>query len=90
MNPDTTAGGFPGFMGLVQQVQRTLVISAMIDVERERVEKYRFKNERASTSSFFPPERQARKVRMKRIGQNDQAARYKCLKRLYLHLPCLV
>ena len=54
MNPDTTAGGFPAFLGLVQQVQCTLVISAMINVERERVEKYRFKNELASVSSFFP------------------------------------
>ena len=42
MNPDTTVGGFPAFLGLVQQVQCTLVISAMIHVEREQVEKYRF------------------------------------------------
>ena len=53
MNPDMAAGGFPAFLGLVQQVQCTLVISAMIDVEREWVEKYRFKNKRASVSSFF-------------------------------------
>ena len=79
MNPDTTVGGFPAFLGLVQQVQCTLVISAMIDVEREQVEKYRFKNEQASTLSFFPPERQAQEVRMtrmKRIVQNDQVAQY--------------
>ena len=31
MNPDTTVGGFPAFLGLVQQVQCTLVISAMIE-----------------------------------------------------------
>ena len=60
MNPDTMAGGFLAFLGLVQQAQCTLVVSAMIDMERERVEKYRFKNERASPSSFFfHPERQA-------------------------------
>ena len=82
------------FLGLVQQAQCTLVVSAMIDMERERVEKYRFKNERASPSSFFfHPERQAwqlRQVQMTRIVQNDQATQYKCLKRLHSRLSRLV
>ena len=58
MNPDMAAGGFPAFLGLVQQVQCTLVISAMIDVERERAERQA---------------RQVRMITMKRIVQNDQA-----------------
>ena len=58
----------------------TVVISVMIDVERERVEKYGFKNERVF---FFSPERQAQMVR---IVPNDQSAQYKHLKQLYSRL----
>ena len=93
MSPDTTAGGFPAFLGLVQYSAATVVISVMIDVEREQVEKYQFKNEWVSVLSFFSPEHQARQAlltQMTPIVQNDQAARYKPLKRSYLRLSCLV
>ena len=52
MNPDLAAGGFfQCFWDLYSRYSAaTVVISVMIDVEREQVEKYWFKNERESAS----------------------------------------
>ena len=56
MNPDMAAGGFPAFWDLYSRYSAAMVvISVMIDVEREQVEKYRFKNERASANDANSP-----------------------------------
>ena len=72
MNPDTAAGGYPAFLDLVQQVQRSNGGDISHDRRLERQARW------------------TRTTRWTRIVQNDQAARYKHLKRLYSRLSRLV
>ena len=88
MNPGTLVGGFPAFLGLVQQLQHSNGGDIRHDQRGKRNTSSKMSGQ--ACRIFFPPERQARQARMTQIVQNDQAARYKHLKRLYSRLSRLV